>query len=76
MEHTYWVNAGPFTKVSVGGTFSHIDYEHYFFNSTVSAFAFPQINPDETLDMYGVPAAYQLSYAIIASELGYNKYRV
>jgi hypothetical protein len=67
MEHTYRVDAGPFSKVSFGGTFSHIDYEHYFFNPTVSAFAFPQINPEETLDMYGVHAAYKYSYSLTAS---------
>ncbi len=56
MQHAYYAVLGPFGPVRVTGEASRVYYGRYFLSTTMTAFAFPHINPYETITTTGVSA--------------------
>ncbi len=52
-QHTYYTTIGPFGRLRATGEFSRVNYKQFFASSTLSAFTFTNINPDETLTSGG-----------------------
>ncbi len=66
MQHSYYVTVGPFGDLRLNGEFSKIDYKQFFSSLTVSAFTFPNIDPDETITTAGGSIDYAITRQLTA----------
>jgi hypothetical protein len=68
MQHHYYVLFGPFADLRLTGEFSKVYYKEYFAATTLSAFTFPSIDPNETVTTVGGSAEYTFatSFTIVA----------
>jgi len=66
MQHSYYMTVGPFGDLRLNGEFSKIDYKQFFSSMTVSAFAFPNIDPNETITTAGGSIDYAITRQLTA----------
>ncbi len=66
MQHSYYLTVGPFGSFRLIGEASQIRYKDYFAATTLSAFTFPNINPDETVTTTGGSLEYTVTSSITA----------
>jgi hypothetical protein len=66
MQHNYYLTIGPFGGFRLIGTGSMTSYKDYFTGSTMSAFTFPSINPDETVTSTGGSLEYAFTSSLTA----------
>ncbi len=65
MQHNYYLTIGPFGGFRLIGAGSMTSYKDYFTGSTISAFTFPSINPDETVTTTGGSLEYAVTSSLI-----------
>jgi hypothetical protein len=66
MEHTYTLSLGPYNNLRVNGEYSDVDYEHFFFSTTLSAFDISSLDPDESVQSIGGSAEFDFAEAFTA----------
>jgi hypothetical protein len=66
MQHSYYMTVGPFAGLRLNGEFSKVNYKQFFTSMNVSAFAFPTIDPDETVTTSGGSIDYAITREITA----------
>jgi hypothetical protein len=66
MQHSYYMTVGPFGDLRLNGEFSKIDYKQFFSSMTVSAFTFPNIDPNETITTAGGSIDYAITRQLTA----------
>ena len=66
MQHSYYMTVGPFGDLRLNGEFSKIDYKQFFSSLTVSAFTFPNIDPNETITTAGGSVDYAITRQLTA----------
>jgi hypothetical protein len=66
MQHSYYMTVGPFGDLRLNGEFSKINYKQFFSSMTVSAFTFPNIDPDETITTAGGSLDYAITRKLTA----------
>ncbi len=66
MQHSYYLTVGPFGNLRLIGEASQIRYKDYFAVTNLSAFMFPNINPDETVTTTGGSVEYAVTSSITA----------
>lgn len=69
MEHSYALMMGPFEKLRLNVTASLIDYDNYFYGTTMSAFTLQTglIQPNEMVRILGGEASYPLTDKLLIS---------
>lgn len=75
MEHSYAVMLGPFEKLRLNASASLIDYDNYFFRTSVSAFTLKTglIQPNEKVSILGGEASYPITAEVLVS-VDYKNY--
>ena len=66
MQHSYYMTVGPFGDLRLNSEFSKIDYKQFFSSLTVSAFTFPNIDPNETITTAGGSIDYAITRQLTA----------
>jgi hypothetical protein len=66
MLHSYYLTIGPFGDLRLIGEASQVSYRDYFAVTTLSAFTFPNINPDETVTTGGGSVEYAVTSSLTA----------
>ena len=66
MQHSYYMTVGPFGDLRLNGEFSKINYKQFFSSMTVSAFTFPNIDPNETITTTGGSIDYAITRNLTA----------
>lgn len=66
MQHSYYMTIGPFSGLRLNGEFTKINYKQFFSALTVSAFTFPNIDPDETITTTGGSIEYAITSKLTA----------
>ena len=66
MQHSYYMTIGPFSGLRLNGEFSKIDYKQFFSSMNVSAFTFPNIDPNETITTSGGSVDYAITSTLTA----------
>ena len=66
MQHQYNVLFGPFGNLRLSAEASRVYYKEYFTVSTLSAFDFPNIDPNETVTTLGGSADYAFTTSVSA----------
>jgi hypothetical protein len=74
MQHNYYMTVGPFTGLRLNGEFTKVNYKQFFTSMTVSAFAFPNIDPNETITTAGGSIDYAITreFTVIADYKNYH----
>jgi hypothetical protein len=66
MQHQYTVLFGPFGNLRLSADASKVYYKEYFSATTLSAFTFPNIDPNETVTTLGGSADYAITPSLSA----------
>ena len=66
MLHSYYLTIGPFANFRLIGEASQVNYKDYFAVTTLSAFTFPNIDPDETVTTGGGSLEYAVTSSLTA----------
>ena len=66
MQHQYYLLFGPFGNLRLNVEASKVYYKEYFAATTLSAFAFPSIDPNETVTTLGGSADYAFTPSLSA----------
>jgi hypothetical protein len=66
MQHRYYVIIGPFGGLRLNGEYTQVDYRQYFASATMSAFQFPNIDPNEKVTTTGGSVEYAVTKALTA----------
>jgi hypothetical protein len=66
MQHSYYMTVGPFAGLRLNGEFSKVNYKQFFTSMNVSAFAFPNIDPNETVTTTGGSIDYAITRELTA----------
>ena len=61
MQHQYYLLLGPFGDLRLTGEYSKVYYQRYFWATNLSAFTFPNIDPNETVTTIGGSADYSIN---------------